>query len=80
MYVLNQPARIYFMHKELTPDNVRFTATTTLVPEVGEVLTGFFGHMGTDVSARVTEVNVTGGVTPDGYACYDVFLTGGTEA
>lgn len=57
-------ANVYYLHDELTPNNIRVaTSGTNLVPEVGDILHDFPGWTGTEyepITVRVVEVKSTG--------------------
>ncbi len=75
MRVMNQAVKCYYMHKTLTPQNVRFTTSGELLPEVGDKLSGLFGDTGEEII--VTVVGVTWiSESPLGYQAYDVKIAG----
>lgn len=57
---------VYWRHDTLTPHNVRAASygtpgdSGTLVPEVGDIIRDFSGHMGALITVKVTEVRRVG--------------------
>ena len=73
MRILLDEVKLYFIHNEITPDNVRFTAHTAIIPESGETVVGEFGSMGIEIRARVDTVQQLN------LQAYEVHLTGMNE-
>jgi hypothetical protein len=66
MRMLSGDMNVYWRHDTLTPENVRAATygsrfdSGTLIPDVGDVIHDFPGHMGALITVKVTEVEQVG--------------------
>ena len=77
MRMLNGDFNVYWQHDTLTPGNVRAARYGSghdsggLVPEVGDVISGFPGSFGEPIAVRVIEVEQFG----EGVVAFNVIVS-----